>query len=86
MATAQFYDKGKVNELLGTKANLASPAFTGTPTAPTPTSGDNSTKVATTAFVQAAVAGGGGGGNLDYCLRVDPETGGIYYTTPDTNA
>ncbi len=32
-------------------APLASPAFTGTPTAPTPTLGDNSTKIATTAFV-----------------------------------
>lgn len=36
-------------------APLASPAFTGTPTAPTPTAGDNSTKVATTAFVKTAV-------------------------------
>jgi hypothetical protein len=33
------------------KAPLASPTFTGTPTAPTPTAGDNSTKIATTAFV-----------------------------------
>lgn len=24
--------------------------------------------------------------NLDYVMRIDPETGGIYYTTPDTNA
>ena len=32
-------------------APLASPAFTGTPTAPTPTAGDNSTSLATTAFV-----------------------------------
>lgn len=38
-------------------APLASPAFTGTPTAPTPTAGDDSTKVATTAFVQGAVGG-----------------------------
>ena len=37
-----------------TKAPLASPALTGTPTAPTPAAGDNSTKIATTAFVQAA--------------------------------
>lgn len=37
--------------LAGTLAILASPAFTGTPTAPTPTAGDNSTKLATTAFV-----------------------------------
>ena len=37
-----------------TRAPLASPAFTGTPTAPTPSAGDDSTKVATTAFVQGA--------------------------------
>ena len=36
-------------------ALLASPAFTGTPTAPTPTTGDNSTKLATTAFVQSSL-------------------------------
>ena len=38
------------------KAPLASPTFTGTVIAPTPTAGDNSTKVATTAFVTDAVA------------------------------
>lgn len=43
-----------IRSALGDKAPLASPAFTGTPTAPTPTSGDNSTKVATTAFVKNA--------------------------------
>lgn len=35
-----------------------SPAFTGTPTAPTPLAGDNTTKLATTAFVAAAFASG----------------------------
>lgn len=39
---------------LAAKAPLASPALTGTPTGPTPASGDNSTKLATTAFVQSA--------------------------------
>jgi len=39
------------------KAALASPAFTGTPTAPTPTSSDNSTNVATTAFVENSFFG-----------------------------
>lgn len=34
-------------------------------------------EAATTAFVQAALAG---------VIRVDPETGNIYYTTPDSNA
>lgn len=37
-------------------APLASPTFTGNPTAPTPAAGDNDTSVATTAFVAAAVA------------------------------
>lgn len=36
-------------------APLASPALTGTPTAPTPTAGDSTTQIATTAFVQTAV-------------------------------
>lgn len=34
------------------KANLASPSFTGTPTAPTAAAGTNTTQIATTAFVQ----------------------------------
>ena len=37
-------------------APLASPALTGTPTAPTQTNGDNSTKIATTAFVQGEIS------------------------------
>jgi len=36
-----------------TIARVASPTFTGTPAAPTPSSGDDSTKIATTAFVKA---------------------------------
>ena len=40
----------------GTFAPLASPALTGNPTAPTQTVGDSSTKVATTAFVNAEIA------------------------------
>jgi len=43
---------------LAAKAPLASPAFTGTPTAPTPTAGDNSTKLATSAYVDALQLGG----------------------------
>jgi hypothetical protein len=46
---------------LNLKANLASPALTGTPTAPTATAGTNTTQVATTAFVTAAVTAGGSG-------------------------
>ena len=71
-----------IRAALADKAPLASPAFTGTPTAPTAAAGDNSTKVATTAFVQTAVSGATP--NLDYVMCVNPETGEIYYTTPDT--
>jgi len=39
-----------------TYAPLASPTFTGLPASVTPTAGDNSTKIATTAFVSAAVS------------------------------
>jgi len=37
------------------KANIASPTFTGTPAAPTATAGTNTTQIATTAFVTTAV-------------------------------
>ena len=40
---------------LDAKAPKASPAFSGTPTAPTQSSGDNSTKLATTAYVDSAI-------------------------------
>lgn len=44
-----------VNDIRGA-APLLSPEITGVPTAPTPTSGDNSTKIATTAFVSSAIS------------------------------
>ena len=43
------------------KAPIASPTFTGTPAAPTATAGTNTTQIATTAFVTAAVTAGSGG-------------------------
>lgn len=46
----------EIDALLQARATLASPTFTGTPAAPTPTGTDNSTKLATTAFVQALIA------------------------------
>jgi len=42
---------------IGSYALLASPALTGTPTAPTASSATNTTQIATTAFVQTAVSG-----------------------------
>lgn len=46
-----------VQTALNAKANLASPTFTGTPSAPTAASGTNTTQIATTAFVKTAVSG-----------------------------
>ena len=54
-------DVDAANEMvsaLNLKANLDSPAFTGTPTAPTPPLNDNSTKLATTEYVDSAVGAG----------------------------
>ncbi len=44
-----------VQTAVSTKANIASPALTGTPTAPTATAGTSTTQIATTAFVQNAI-------------------------------
>ena len=41
---------------ISSKADIASPTFTGTPAAPTAASGTNTTQLATTAFVTAALA------------------------------
>lgn len=45
-----------IETAIGTKANVASPVFTGSPAAPTASSGTNTTQIATTAFVQTAVS------------------------------
>lgn len=73
-----------------TKAPLISPNFTGIPTAPTPTYGDISTKIATTAFVESRMASAEGSStiwkyqiscapsawqNIPYCCRIDTQTG-----------
>lgn len=42
-----------IDTLLQARATLASPAFSGVPTAPSPATADNTTKIATTAFVKA---------------------------------
>src|SRR5215472_12486452 len=62
-------------------ALLASPAFTGSPTAPTAAVGNNSTLLATTAFVTAAVAAAGG------VTAFNGRTGSVIMTGADiTNA
>ena len=70
-----------VFELLALKAPLDSPALSGTPTAPTATSGTDTTQIATTAFVQGEISGKADTadlGDLAYQDTVD-------YTTEVTN-
>ena len=57
------------------KAPLASPALTGTPTAPTPTAGDSSTQIATTAFVGTQVAASTPAGAVLSFAMATPPTG-----------
>jgi len=84
-----------VTNSLATKAPLASPTLSGTPTAPTAASSSNSTQIATTAFVQTAVAGtvnltdfsvtsnsASGGGALSY----NNSSGVFSYTPPDLSS
>ena len=54
--TSLLATKSYVDTADALKAALASPAFTGTPTAPTAAAGTNTTQVATTAFVGTAVS------------------------------
>jgi len=53
-AWRKFWHDGNFDP--ASKADLASPAFTGTPTTPTPAPGTNTTQVVNAAFVQAAIA------------------------------
>lgn len=53
-----------LNTQMSAKAPVASPSFTGTPRSTTPASTDNSTRIATTAFVKAVVSSLGGGGSI----------------------
>jgi hypothetical protein len=67
-----------VQTQLDSKAGLASPAFTGTPTTPTAGSGSNDTTVASTAFVQQVA--------LNNQLPLQAGNAGKFLTTDGTNA
>ena len=78
-ATKAYADTKATVAYADTKAPLNSPALTGTPTSPTPPASDNSTKIATTAWVYSNIPVGAylplGGGTM---------TGAIY--TPSSQA
>lgn len=71
---------GTVTTALAAKAPLASPSFTGVPTAPTPATNDDSSRIATTAFVAeavATVAGGNGTPLKDHIAYVEVGASGV---------
>ncbi len=74
---------------LNLKANLASPTFTGSPAAPTATLGNNTTLIATTAFVTAAVAAAVAGNVATASAlqtgRTIAITGDLTWTSPSFN-
>ena len=61
-------------------ATLASPALTGAPTAPTQTAGDNSTKIATTAYVDRLGGGTIISNRYDGLITAGTNVGGTSYT------
>lgn len=61
---------------VATKADLASPALTGTPTAPTASAGTDTTQIATTAFVDDALTSG----NTDVTVNDLTVNGDITYS------
>ena len=75
-STEDDYIKNKPD--LTVYAPLASPALTGTPTAPTQTASDNSTKIATTAYVTGAIATAI---SSVTGIRFDADTTGLGYTS-----
>lgn len=64
---------------LAAKAPLASPALTGTPTAPTATAGTNTTQLATTAFVAAALTGGVSTAQISDSAPASPTHGMLWW-------
>jgi hypothetical protein len=64
--------KDYTDTALALKANIASPALTGTPTAPTAAPATNTTQIATTAFVQSEIASIGSGANVTLSNLTSP--------------
>lgn len=81
-ATSIFYRKSGVNY---TVAQIESPAFTGTPTAPNPTKASNSGAIATTNFVQQHVSDLNAAINLRATIDSPTLTGNPKSVTPPTD-
>jgi hypothetical protein len=84
--TGTLASQTDLNSALSAKAPLASPTFTGVPAAPTATGGTNTTQIATTAFVQAAVSAGAPSG-ASIVTSLNAELGStVWQTHPSGSA
>lgn len=79
--------KNAVRDKIETLAPLSSPSFTDDPTAPTQSQADNSTKLATTAYVRAAITAilNGVSSAFDTLAEIATELGLKAYVTPTIN-
>ena len=82
-----YVSNAALTTALAAKANLASPALSGTPTTPTAAPGNNSTQIASTAFIQAALAAATSATMASFGHWKDPNTGfkvnwGTIYSVP----
>ena len=86
-----YVSNSALTTALALKANLASPAFTGTPTGNTAAPGTSTAQFATTAFVQAAIAAGSIASFGTSGYWKDPNTGfkvnwGVINSVPGASA
>ena len=72
---SRYYTETETDQFLALKAPLASPTFTGTPTAPTPSLSDNNTNIATTEYVKGQ----------NYLTAVSTDLDSRYYTETEIN-
>lgn len=73
---------GAIYAALQDAGSLDSPDFTGTPTAPTPDATDNSTRIATTAFVQSAIEESNNSAHVTYSVSLRTNETSISYSNP----
>lgn len=76
---SQYFTDYTYKTLDGSKADKASPTFTGTPAAPTATAGTNTTQIATTAFVNTALTNKITYGTTDLTAGTSPLATGVVY-------
>ena len=78
-----------ITTLLGTKAPIVDPVFTGVPIAPTPSTSTNDTQLATTAFVRSAISAYGASGASTASVALSdtapsaPTAGAIWWDTSE---